>query len=134
MYKSALIYSLKIWIICIIVSPVLFYLWANLYSDPYATWNFFDFWVLSSLYGLMWSSPCFALFLLANFYVGSKNWTALGKKIVLAIWAALLLLILVYILFGISIPTIKMMTCYLITIICETIFFKLPARNAGFDL
>ena len=134
MYKRSLIFALKIWVVSIIVSPLLVYVWADYYSDPNAVGNVFDFWVLSSIYGLLWSSPYFALFLLANFYFTSRKWTALRKKIGLCLWAAFLILAMIYFLFGFSIPTLKLMVCYTTIAIGGIIFFKLPEKRIDLDL
>jgi hypothetical protein len=138
MYKSSLIYSLKIWIISIIVSPVIYYIWTNNYSEAFAMGNFFGFWAFTIMYGLILSSPCYALFLLVNFYVNSRKWRDVGKKIGLGLWATLLTLALFYLIFGhddkiFLAYTIKLAMCYILAVICAIIYFRLPIRNPALD-
>lgn len=138
MYKSSLIYSLKIWIISIIVSPVIYYIWTNNYSEAFAVGNFFGFWAFSFIYGVILSSPCYALFLLANFYVSSRDWSDIEKKIGLGVCATLLTVILLYLLFGhddkvFLASTIKLTVCYILTAICAIIFFRLPTKDPVLD-
>jgi hypothetical protein len=138
MYKSSLIYSLKVWIISIIVSPVVYYFWTNDYSEAFAVGNFFGFWAYSLFYGFIWSSPCYALFLLANFYISSRKWRHLGKKIGLGLWVSLLTITLFYLLFGrddkvFLVYTIKLTICYILSLICAIIFLKLPERSPVLD-
>jgi len=138
MYKSSLIFSLKIWIISIIVSPVIYYIWTNNYSEPLAMGNFFGFWALSFVYGVILSSPCYALFVLANFYVSSRHWSDIEKKIGLGLWATLLTIALLYLIFGhddkvFLASTVKLTICYILTAICAIIFFRLPTKGPVLD-
>jgi hypothetical protein len=134
MRKKALIYSLKVWGVSIIVSPVVYYAWTKNYSEAFEPGNFFGFWAFSLIYGLVLSLPCYILFLFANYYVGSRNWSDLGKKMGLGVWGTLLILALIYLIFGhddnIFLPsTIKMAVSYILSANFALIFFALPKRS-----
>jgi hypothetical protein len=135
MYKSSLIFSLKVWSVSIIASPVLYYAWTNNYSEAFAVENFFGFLALSFIYGLILSLPCYALFLFANFYVGFRKWSDLEKRIALGLLAALLIAALIYSLFGhddkvFLASTIKLAICYILSAGCAIVFFRLPTKSA----
>lgn len=127
MYKRSLIYSLKIWAVCIILSPALCYIFANNYSEAFDVRYFFVFWAYSLLYGLVLSLPGYFLFLLANFYLGFRKWSDLTKKVVLGGWASLLIVASVILVFGHDDSvflafTIKLAFSYILSVICAIIF------------
>jgi len=135
MFKHALIYSLKIWLSSVVVAPILYYVWTYNYSETFAAGNFFGFWALSIIYGLILSLPCYALFMLASFYLRSKGSRVLGKKIGLGLWAALLIIALTYVIFGhddkvFLESTIKLAACHILSVASAIIYLRLPNKSS----
>lgn len=138
MFKHALIYSLKVWLTSIVVSPVLYYAWIYNYSEDFAAGNFFGFWTLSIIYGLILSSPCYGLFLIAIFYLSTRISGATGKKIGSGLLAAFLITALIYLLFGhddkvFLESTIKLAVCYILSVSGAIVYLRLPSRNSVLD-
>ena len=136
MFKHALIYSLKVWLSSIVVSPILYYTWTYNYSNDFAAGNFFGFWALSIIYGLILSLPCYALFLIAIFYLSTRISGATGKKIGLGLLAALLIMALIYLIFGhddkvFLEPTIRLAVCYILSVSGAIVYLRLPSRNSA---
>ena len=135
MFKHALIYSLKVWTVGIIVSPVLYYIWTYNYSEAFVPGNFLGFWALSSTYGLILSLPCYALFPAAIIYSNSRKWSGVEKKVGLGLWATLLIIALIYLIFGhddkvFLESTIKLAACYILSVACAIVYLQMPRKSS----
>lgn len=135
MFKHSLIYTLRIWLGSIVVSPIVYYFWSHNYSESLSAGNFFGFWALSIIYGLILSLPCYALFLTATFYLSTTRLGSLGTKIGLGLWAAVLIIALMYLLFGhddkvFLESTITLTASYMLSVTCAILFLQLPSKNA----
>jgi hypothetical protein len=129
--KIAFSFSIRVWLTSIILSPVIFFFWTTDFTEYFSLPNFFGFYVLSILYGVVLSLPSYGCLLLLVLYLSGKKWKVGMKKGMLVLWVTILTIFPFYIVFAkddpITLPSIiKFFVCYLITIIVGTLFYKLP--------
>jgi hypothetical protein len=135
--KQALIYSLKVWLTGVVISPVL-----NLIIEAVSGFNkanfegAMGFILLSIPYSLILSLPCFFLLFLACFFVNLVSGATTTKKICLTIVGAVLAFLPFYLIFGGDDPStyrtsMPWAVSYCIVIIGSIWFYKLEPRETA---
>ena len=136
--KRTLIYSLKVWLTCVVVSPVLYCNIEALSESSLSKGLVADggFFLYSLPFGLVLSLPSWVMFWLSLHSVNMLNWGLVTTKLLISVIAVILTALPFVLLFGTDDPgsdksLLIWPVCYCLVLVAGVWYYKLrPSADA----
>ena len=131
--KTDVIYSVQVWLASALIGPVLFFL-PTAFND-HTLLDFFEFYWLSVIMGLLFSFVCFFFLWAGVSYANDHSWGLLSKRLFVAGWAMALAIFPFWLIYKWMEPRLGpsnffLVGSYLAPLWWAIFYFRWPQRKA----